>query len=85
MPDDAVENIVNFWKENGSNEYAGILALDQTEDGQLIGSKFPDGMKETTLQGYYEAGGSGDKKLVYRTDIMKELPPYPVFEREKYV
>ena len=85
MPDDAVENIVNFWKENGSNEYAGILALDQTEDGQLIGSKFPDGMKETTLQGYYEAGGSGDKKLVYRTDVVNQYPEYPLFPGEKYV
>ena len=30
-------------------------------------------------------GGAGDKKLVYRTDIIKKYPPYPVFEGEKYV
>ena len=29
-------------------------------------------------------GGSGDKKLVYRTDIINKYP-YPVFEGEKYV
>ena len=28
---------------------------------------------------------AGDKKLIYRTDIINEYPPYPVFEGEKYV
>ena len=35
--------------------------------------------------GYYNNGGFGDKKLIYRTDIIKNTPPYPVFENEKYV
>lgn len=38
-----------------------------------------------TLTGFYAAGGRGDKKLVYRTALMKRLPPYPVFPGEKYV
>ena len=42
-------------------------------------------MTETTVIGYYSAGGSGDKKLIYRTEIIKKYPPYPVFEGEKYV
>ena len=42
-------------------------------------------MTETTLMGYYAAGGSGDKKLVYRTDVINRYPPYPVFEGERYV
>ena len=42
-------------------------------------------MKETTLCGYYAAGGAGDKKLIYRTDVINKYPPYPVFEGEKYV
>ena len=33
----------------------------------------------------YRINYKGDKKLVYRTDIMKELPEYPVFDGEKYV
>ena len=37
------------------------------------------------MSGYYAMGGSGDKKLIYRTDIIKQYPPYPVFEGEKYV
>ena len=35
--------------------------------------------------GYYAAGGAGDKKLVYRTDVINAYPEYPVFEGEKYV
>lgn len=34
---------------------------------------------------YYNNGGSGDKKLIYRTDVIKSTPLYPVFEGEKYV
>jgi len=85
MPDDAVEKIIGFWKENGSDQYAGFIGLDQAEGGSIIGKKFPEGIKETTLIGYYESGGKGDKKLVYRTDIITKYPEYPIFEGEKYV
>lgn len=86
MPDDAVEKIVTFWKEHGSDKYAGIIGLDATEDGKVIGTQFPENLKSTTLLGYYERlGGSGDKKLVYRTEVVKKYPKYPLFEGERYV
>ncbi len=90
MPDDAVEKIVSFWKENyrdkDKNRIAGIVGLDADTSGRVIGSEFPSDLKQTTLRDYYERlGGSGDKKLVYRTEIVKEYPPYPLFEGEKYV
>jgi glycosyltransferase involved in cell wall biosynthesis len=85
MPDDAVEKIVTFWKEHGSDKYAGIIALDADFDGKIIGTQFPEGMKSTTLGGFYEKGGKGDKKLIYRTEVIKRYPPYPIFQGEKYV
>lgn len=85
MPDDAVETIINFWKAHGSDKYAGIIGLDCTEDGNIIGTSFLKGMTETTLNGFYAKGGKGDKKLVYRTDVIKQYPEYPIFEGEKYV
>ena len=85
MPHDAVEKIINVWKEHRHENYAGIIGLDQTADGNLIGTNFPENLKETTLQGFYEAGGQGDKKLVYRTDIIKQYPEYPLFKGERYV
>ena len=85
MPDDAVETIVNFWKAHGSDKYAGIVGLDCTENGNIIGTSFPKEMKETTLSGFYAKGGKGDKKLVYRTEVIRQYPEYPIFEGEKYV
>lgn len=85
MPDDAVEKIVSFWKKYGNEKVAGIIGLDQTIQGNIIGTTFSKELKETTLFGFYENGGKGDKKLVYRTDIIKQYPEYPIFEGEKYV
>ncbi len=86
LAEGAVSHILDIWDKKKADNYAGIIGLDaDMNTGEVIGSKFPEDMKETTLQGFYDAGGKGDKKLVYRTDIMKSLPPYPVFEGEKYV
>ena len=86
MPDDAVEKIISFWKKYGSKKYAGIIGLDATSDGKLIGEPFPEELKATTLRGYYEnLHGRGDKKMIYRTEVIKKYPPYPLFEDERYV
>lgn len=86
MPDDAVEKIITFWNAHGSDKYAGIVGLDiDDKHKQIIGKAFPEGLTETTLSGYYAAGGSGDKKLVYRTEVINSYPEYPIFEGEKYV
>lgn len=84
MPVDAVEKIINCWTKRGSKKYAGIVGLDYDVNGGLIGTGFLDGITETTLSGFYESGGRGDKKLVYRTDVIAEYPDYPLFEGEKY-
>ncbi len=85
MPDDAVEKIVTFWKEHGSEKYAGIIGLDQAMGGDIIGTRFAKDLNETTLMGFYDAGGTGDKKLVYRTSVINQYPEYPIFEGERYV
>lgn len=85
MPIDAVEKIVTFWKTHASDEVNGIIGLDADTQGNIIGSRLPDDKETMTLTDFYHFGGTGDKKLVYRTDVMKSLPEYPVFEGEKYV
>lgn len=85
MPENAVEIIVNFWKKYGSEKYAGIIGLDKADGGDIIGTRFPLAMKETTLGGFYAQGGKGDKKMVYRTDVIRQYPDYPIFKGEKYV
>ncbi len=85
LADDAVEKILKKWEDVKYLNYAGLLGLDADFDGNVLGTGFPDDLKETTLSGYYAAGGSGDKKLVLRLDVIRQYPPYPVFEGEKYV
>jgi glycosyltransferase involved in cell wall biosynthesis len=81
----AVEKILSYWEQVRERGYAGLIGLDSDLQGQLIGKGFPEGMRETTLGGYYAGGGRGDKKLVYRTDVIRQYPPYPVFDGERYV
>ena len=83
--DEAVGKILDFWEKNGSDEFAGIVGFDTDFDGNVIGTRFPENLKKTTLGAYYKNGGSGDKKLVYRTDVVKKFPPYPEYEGEKLV
>lgn len=85
MPDDAVEKIVSFWKQHSSKEVAGIIALDVDFDGKMIGTDFPNGVTRTSLGGFYSRGGRGDKKLIYRTEVISSYPEYPLFKGEKYV
>jgi len=83
LADDAVELIVNKWNRDGSDKYAGVIGLDAKFDGSIIGTVFMN--RQTTLSGFYMQGGRGDKKLVYRTSVIKNVPEYPIFKGEKYV
>jgi glycosyltransferase involved in cell wall biosynthesis len=85
MPLGAVENIIAFWKEQGNEQYSGIIGLDSANDHHIIGTEFPRNLKSSTLYNlYYKHRVTGDKKLVYRTELTK-MYPYPIFENEKYV
>ena len=81
----AVSKIKTAWESVRNKGYAGLIALDADFAGNIIGKGFPADLKETTLGGYYASGGAGDKKLIYRTDVVNSVPPYPVFDGEKYV
>ena len=83
MTDNAVELIVQKWNSIHQQKYAGIIGLDALASGQVIGTKFKTAY--TTLEDFYLSGGKGDKKLVYRTEVIQQYPEYPIFEGEKYV
>ena len=86
MTDDAVELIVNTWsKRNKRKEYGGIIALDIDTRGKVIGTELPEDKRAIHVNEFYAKGGKGDKKYIYRTDVINSVPPYPVFEGEKYI
>ncbi|QBO58371.1 glycosyltransferase family 2 protein [Chryseobacterium salivictor] len=85
-PDNAVELIVDCWEKLGSDQYAGILALDCLKNGEVIGDRFPEDLKETTVGDFYWIHRlKGDKKLIYRTAVVKKYERYPEFQGEKFV
>lgn len=86
LTDDAVELIVSTWEKNcRGKRLAGIVALDIDSEGAVIGTELPENKKAIHMREFYGRGGRGDKKYIYRTDIIRSVPPYPVFEGEKYV
>ncbi|NIK76104.1 glycosyltransferase involved in cell wall biosynthesis [Paenibacillus castaneae] len=85
MPDDAVEQIIALWSQQGSDKVCGMVGLDAYTDGRIVGSDLPTHLTSSTLFDlYHKHGVIGDKKLVYRTALTKQYP-YPLFEGENYV
>lgn len=85
MPDDAVQIIIDTWREKGSDKYAGIIGLDFAfETSQPIGGLFPDHLKECFyLDLYTKRIHIGDTKQVMRSDLMRKVAPQTGFPGEK--
>ena len=91
LVDDAIERIYDFWRNYGSDKYAGILALDQFSDGTVLGGRFP----------YLETGSiidlldidirkkitrpMADRMLIIRTDIYKTAKPAKRYAGERTI
>lgn len=85
LTDDAVEIIISEWEKVRNEKLAGLGALNIFESGEIIGSKFPENIKSSKYFDIYNKYGVvGDKKFIYRTELIKKFP-YPEFEGEKYV
>lgn len=85
MPDNAVGLILDFWKKNGSDKYAGIVGLDFNMDGNVIGDMLPD-IKSVNLIGLFTGKYNivnGDRTNVVRTELYKKYAPMKVFKGEK--
>ncbi len=85
MPNDAVEKILSFWEANGSEKYAGIVGLDFSMDGKVIGDKLPEQKSINLIDlmtGKYHIV-NGDRTNVVRTELYKKFAPMKIFEGEK--
>ena len=77
MAEEAVSKILFSWKDIKDKPiFAGLVGLDADESGAIIGTKIPEDIKETTLYQLYNTHKVlGDKKLVLRTDVVKNIRP----------
>lgn len=87
MPNNAVEIIVDFWRKNGSEQYAGVTGLDfDAHTDKVIGGRYPDDQKTINLIdlliGRYP-DSYGDKKHVIRSVLYKQAAPMRTFPGEK--
>ena len=85
MPDNAVERILDFWKEYGSEQVAGIVGLDYDLDGRVIGDPLPNQKTVNLIDllvGRYSIH-NGDRTNVVRTELYKKYAPMRVFPGEK--
>lgn len=85
MPDDAIERIEQIWTGISGQKYVGIMGIDRYEDGRCVGSEFPDDIYEMYL---YEKLTKhkipGDKKMIHRTYLLKQVAPMQIFTGEKF-
>lgn len=87
MPDDAIEKILTLWKKNKHNSIAGLVGLDAYQSGEIIGTKLPEKVHKAFYHELFDKYKiKGDKKYVFRTDIINKFPRYPIekFPDEKF-
>ena len=85
MPDNAVEVILKN-VEALESTFAGILGLDAVKNGDIIGTKIPEHLSAVKLNELYSIHDvKGDKKIVYKTEIVKQYPKYPLYKSERFV
>jgi glycosyltransferase involved in cell wall biosynthesis len=87
MPETAIQKIYGNWQSVKSDQtIAGLMGLDESLEGKLIGSQFPHEFLPSSLSDfYYKQGGTGDKKIVLRTILTTAYPSYPEWEEERLV
>lgn len=83
MPDDAIETILTFWDANKSDDVAGIIGLDYTAEGKLIGNHLVEGELIYPQDLMTSKTNRGDKKYVLVTKLHQSVAPMPVFPGEK--
>ncbi len=85
LTDNAVETILNFWSEHKRSDAAGIVALNKTEDQEILGNPLPNLPLAHIIDLYCKYHCRRDLKMIYRADILKENAPIPVFPSEQFM
>lgn len=85
MPLNAVERILTVWNEIGNDSLAGIVGLDISESGDVLGDLLPNRPTINLidlLTNKYNIK-NGDRTNVVRSSIYKSVYPMPTYNNEK--
>lgn len=84
--ENGLEIILKYWeKYSNDKKIAGMGYLSVYPNGEIIGVKFPkDEMISNQFEIYYDFKVSGDKGLMFRTEILKNYK-FPEINGEKFV
>ena len=85
LTDDAVEKILNKWNREGSDKYAGIVGLDCTKEGEVLGDLFPAQKSINLIDVLFKkyTFKNADRKNVVRTELYKKYAPMEEIPGEK--
>ena len=84
LREDAVERIIEEWKNNCGDGIIGILAFRYSSEGNPITTIASDVKYSTLRDAYKHHGLKGDTMLVYKTEIIRKYA-FPVIEGEKFI
>ena len=82
LPPDAIDTILNEWKPIRETGIAGLIGLDMTPDGALIGKMLPE-KERINAASLLCIPGMGDKKYVTRNDLFRSVAPMPEYPGER--
>ena len=61
LPDDAIDIILTVWNSNKSDDIAGLIGLDYSAKGEIIGDHLPNGNKINPIDLLASKNNRGDK------------------------
>src|SRR5690606_2927793 len=85
LTDDAVKIILDNWKAlEEKNKIAGMVGQNITKDSNILGTEFPKHIQYTKFSNFDKLNIKGDKKFIYRSDVISSYPPYPSINGERF-
>lgn len=83
MPDDAVEQIERFARENDLSGVAGFIGRDYDLCGNPLGGEFPRVRQLHLMELVDKYKFRADSKIVLRSELLRQVAPQPVWHGEK--
>lgn len=85
LTDNALEIILDRWAGiSDKQSIAGIVGLNMTKDKNVLGTKFPENVQLTKFSMFEKLNIFGDKKFVYKSEIISSYPKYPSIKGERF-